>query len=162
MKKLLFSGVLALLAACTAYAPRQLHPGDTADAAIHELGAPTGRHVLPDGGSRLEFARGPQGKHTYMVDLDSQGNVTGWEQVLTDANFARVRPGQTADQVLTLLGRPSEWRTGWRDGELWSYRYETVFCQWFQLSLDAQGRVDSAGYAPDPQCDVNIRESNDR
>jgi hypothetical protein len=153
---------LVALAGCTAYAPTRLPPGSDEQAVLHEMGRPTGRYALPGGGSRLEFARGPFGKHTYMVDLDAAGRMTGWRQVLTEADFGRVLPGEPADEVLRDIGHPSQRSPGGRPGgEVWSYRYETVFCQWFQVSVSDTGRVTGTGYAPDPMCDVNLRDRDD-
>ena len=118
-----------------------------------QLGQPTGRYELPQGGARLEFARGPYGKHTYMVDLDSAGNVIGWQQVLNENNFNTVVNGMSRDEVLFKLGRPSERRGGGRQGgEVWSYRYDAVFCQWFAISM-IDGKVRDPAYLPDPLCD---------
>ena len=160
MKPMLWVSVLlaAALAGCAGYAPATLRAGHTEADAVRELGPPTGRYTLPGGGQRLEFARGPYGKHTYMVDLDAQGRVTGWQQVLTEEHFSRVRPGTSADELRRTLGRPSETRPGgWQRGQVWSYRYETVLglCQWFQVSLNDSGRVTDSAYGIDPRCDVN-------
>jgi hypothetical protein len=146
--------VLGSLAACTGYAPGHLVAGQGIDEVTRQLGAPTGRHVLPQGGTRLEFARGPFGRHTYMVDLDPQGRVSGWRQVLTEAEFATIVPGMPQEDLLRRIGRPSEKRGGgWQPGEVWSYRYDAIFCQWFQVSV-VNGQVRDAGYGPDPLCEV--------
>jgi len=58
-------------------------------------GPPTGRYMLPHGMQRLEFARGPQGRQTFMADVDSRGRVTRFEQVLDVRRFALVTPGAT-------------------------------------------------------------------
>jgi outer membrane protein assembly factor BamE (lipoprotein component of BamABCDE complex) len=145
----------ALVAACTGYGPRDVRTGQTADEVAQAMGPPTARHALPQGGTRLEYARGPFGKHTYMVDLDPQGRVTSWKQVLNDASFMTVQPGWTQAELLMQLGRPSDRRSGgWQGGEVWSYRYDATFCLWFQVSVHG-GRVTSTGYGPDPLCDVN-------
>jgi hypothetical protein len=121
------------------------------------MGRATATHPpLPDQpqvASRLEFARGPMGKHTYMLDFDAQGRLLGWQQVLTEVNFSKLVPGGSDAQVLALLGQPSNIRgVGWRGLRVWSYRYEVSFCQWFQVSIQA-GKVVDAGYAPDPLCE---------
>jgi hypothetical protein len=147
----------ALLAGCAGYAPRGIAPGQSAAQVQQQLGTPTGRHTLAGGGTRLEYARGPFGKHTYMVDLDPAGRVTGWQQVLTEANFNAVAgsPGMPAEELLRRLGRPSHVRGGgWQPGEVWSWRYDAVFCQWFQVDVVA-GRVRGAAYGPDPLCDID-------
>ena len=116
---------------------------------------PSGTYPLPDGGVRYEYARGPFGKHTYMVDFDKDAKLVRQEQVLTENTFARVREGMTRDEVLFMIGRPSEEkRLGWQKRMLWSYRYDAIFCQWYQVSFNEQWQVVDTGYGPDPLCDV--------
>ncbi|HWP18285.1 MAG TPA: outer membrane protein assembly factor BamE [Burkholderiaceae bacterium] len=102
------------------------------------------------------------GKHTYMVDLDREGRAQRWTQVLTDASFHELRPGMSRQEVLYRLGRPShEMHIPRRQERIWSYRYESPFCQWFQVNLDTRtGRVTETGYNVDPLCDADDR--NDR
>jgi hypothetical protein len=145
----------ASLAGCTAYAPSAVRSGQSVDDVVRAMGEPTARYALAGGATRLEYARGPFGKHTYMVDVDPQGRVAGWRQVLTEANFETVAAGLPQNELLATLGRPSHRRAGgWAGGEVWSYRYDATFCQWFQVSLKG-GRVTDTGYGPDPLCDVN-------
>lgn len=151
----LVAGAAVLLSACTAYAPTAVRPGQAAEDVTRTMGAPTARRALPGGGTRLEYARGPYGKHTWMVDLDRDGRVAAVSQVLTESNFATVRPGASRDEVLARLGTPSETR-GARGGvQLWAYRYDATFCQWFVVTMTGEGRVRDAGYVPDPMCDAN-------
>lgn len=131
-------------------------PGSSVDAATRALGRPTGEYALPAGGKRLEFARGPLGKHTWMLDFDAGGALRSTTQVLNEANFNAVRAGIGRDELLRTIGRPSETATiGLRRELVWSYRYETPFCQWFQVGLDAAGQVTSSNYGPDPMCQDN-------
>jgi hypothetical protein len=148
--------VASLLAACANYAPpASVQPGQSIDDVTRAYGQPTGRYALPQGGTRLEYARGPYGKHTWMIDADASGRVRSVQQVLTEANFATVQPGETAEDVLRKLGRPSERRGAFRNTELWSYRYDATFCQWFVVTMTPDRRVRDAGYAPDPLCDAD-------
>ena len=148
---------LALLAGCAGrYGPQSLQAGATQADIATALGPPTGRYAVT-GGERLEYARGPYGTHTFMLDLDAQGRLTGWQQVLTEAHFNGIRNGMTRDEVLMTLGHPSDARRiALQRRTLWSYRYETPFCQWFQVGLDPSGRVVDTGYGPDPRCDANF------
>lgn len=147
------------LVACAGYGPDGLLPGATPADAQRLMGAPTGEYRLPDGSRRIEYARGPAGKHTFMLDFNAQGRLVSSDQVLTERHFAQIEAGQTRDDVLRQLGRPShvQW-IGYQRRHLWSYRYDAVFCQWFQVGLDTQGRVVDAGYGPDPACEVNDRD----
>jgi hypothetical protein len=149
---------VALLSACAGYSPGDLRPGAAEADVRARMGEPTGRHPLADGGARIEYARGPTGRHTYMVEVDSAGRVRGWEQVLTERNFESVAVGTAQADVRQRLGRPSQTRTGWRGaGEVWSYRFDDLFCRWFQIWL-IEGQVREASYAPDPRCDEPRRD----
>jgi hypothetical protein len=152
---ILLPAVLATLlaAGCASYVPRAA-PGQTVADVVAASGPPTGRYGMPDGGTRLEYARGPYGRHTYMVDTGPDGRVRGMEQVLTEARFAAIVPGMTIAEVQYALGRPSERRPrGWQPGEYWYWRYQATFCQWFVVTVAPGGRLTEAGYAPDPLCD---------
>lgn len=147
--------VLGLLAAgCAGYAPPRDAAGQTITSVTARLGPPTGRYELPGGSSRWEFARGPMGRHTWMLDVDAQGRVLSSEQVLTAERFAQVRDGMTADEVRRLIGRPGETRPGgFQGGEVWNWRYETNDCLWFELSI-IDGRAKGPAQAIDPRCDA--------
>ncbi|WP_062192406.1 hypothetical protein [Caldimonas taiwanensis] len=144
------------------YAPGALDAGLTESEVRARMGPPTGEHLGPDGRRRLEFARGPYGRHTYMADLDAQGRVRQWTQVLTESHFNAVTVGMGRDELLYRLGRPSEERRIPRRNELvWSYRYESPFCLWFQVSLDAvTQRVTQTGYGVDPLCEGMDEEAH--
>jgi hypothetical protein len=149
-----------LLIGCAGYSPGDLRPGQSEADVRARMGEPTGRYPLPGGGSKVEYARGPMGKHTYMIELDAGGRVQGWQQVLTEANFNTVTIGAPQADVRNLLGRPSETRVGWRGvGQVWSYRYESLFCRWFQVWL-VDGRVREANYADDPSCEDHRRDND--
>ena len=150
----------ATLTACAGYNPGALQPGSSEADLRARMGEPSGRHTLPGGASKLEFARGPMGKHTYMVELDADGRVRGWQQVLTEANFDALPIAAPRAEVRQQLGRPSESRVGWRGvGEVWSYRFESPFCRWFQVWL-VDERVREASYAIDPMCEEARREGD--
>jgi hypothetical protein len=147
-----------LLGACASYGPSAIQPGMAAGEVQRLMGPPTGRHVLAGGASRLEFARGPQGLHTYMVDLDPAGRVTRWEQVLDESQFHAIQPGMPQEELLRRLGRPAFARPGGRQpGEVWTYRFDDVFCRWWQVEV-VDSRVRGAGFAPDPRCELIERE----
>ncbi|WP_374674541.1 hypothetical protein [Ideonella sp.] len=151
---------MALVAcACTSYGPGGLQPGQGRAAVEADMGPPTGRHALAGGGERLEFARGPFGRHTYMLDFDAQGRLLRQEQVLRDDVFDRVQPGMRADAVRALLGRPGHVAGIWRGATVWSWRYESPFCQWFQVTLEPDGTVRDAGRGPDPLCETNDKDN---
>ena len=144
-----------LIGGCAAsYGPGALRPGDGIDAAVRQLGEPTGRYPRADGGSRLEFVRGPLGRHTYMLDFDGREKLVEWQQVLDEAHFAAIRPGMSAQDLLSELGHPSEtWGVRYHGQTVWSYRYANNDCLWFSVGVSPAGRVEDAGFGNDPRCE---------
>ncbi|WP_410857515.1 hypothetical protein [Paraburkholderia sp. SIMBA_054] len=105
-----------------------LTPGITTEAQIRDqMGKPETERQFTDGSKRFEYPRGPQGLNTYMVDIGPDGTLQSITQVLTAANFAKIRSGMTEDEVRRLLGKPGEvavyplkpetvWSWKWREG----------------------------------------------
>lgn len=147
-------GTLAFLAACMTPPPA---PGTPREAVLQAWGTPTGRYALPDGGERLEYATGPFGRTTWMIDLDPAGRSRSATQVLNERHFVDLMaraPGMTREQVQLELGRPGEAQIlGWSGDTLWSWRYPTNDCLLFQFQFGRDGKAVSAGYNRDPACD---------
>jgi hypothetical protein len=159
MNKLLSGLALAALVTGCAGPGLTALPAGADEAAVRQAwGQPTGRYALPGGGSRLEYATGPYGRQTWMVDLDASGRSTGpprdvLERRSLEAAQAEV-PGMTRDELLRRLGRPGDVRSGgWQGGQVWSWRFESPFCLWFQTSIGDDGRVRDGAFGPDPLCD---------
>lgn len=136
-------------------------PGTPRAALQGVWGAPNGEHALPDGGHRLEYASGPYGRTTWMVDVDAAGRVLQARQVLNEAEFQDVlsTPHLRRAEVLRRLGAPGEVQRfggawGTNTGLIWSWRYPTNDCLWFQITVADDGRVTGGGYGPDPRCDT--------
>jgi len=147
---------LALLAGCAVLKEPTATPGETEAALVARLGPPTGRYTLPAGGQRLEYATGPYGRTTLMVDVGADGRVVAGQQVLTEANFAKVRNGMPRDEVLLLLGRPADKAGEYMNRQTWSWRYPTYECQWARITFEPTGRVrGGASFLPDPRCDAD-------
>ena len=136
----------ALLASgCSTLQPQRVRAGQSQAEVLAAMGQPTGRYALDGGAQRLEFARGPAGRVTWMVDLDANGLVLGIEQVLDAAHFARVVDKMPREALLRLLGRPAARQGEWQNRETWSWRYETNDCLWFRVTLSADGLVRDGG-----------------
>jgi hypothetical protein len=144
-----------LLTACATPPPA---PGTDRETVVRTWGTPTARYTLDGGAERLEYASGPYGRTTWMIDLDASGRVRAVEQVLDEARFAvfaERAPGLATDDVRRALGTPGErQRVRYPDGELWSWRYPTNDCLWFQVQFGPDGRAVNAGYNIDPRCDA--------
>lgn len=148
-----------LLCACAVPGPAQVRPGQSEAELVQALGPPLARHVSPDGfDKRLEYNRGPGGRQAWMIDVDRDGRVRQVQQVLNERQFLNVKDGLTRAQVLALIGRPTHVAGMWRGGQIWSWRWATNDCLWFQVAFDSRGIAQGDGsYGPDPACDVNDR-----
>lgn len=115
-----------LLSACASYAGRDLQPGIPTRADVLErMGAPAMIWEDSDG-IQLAYPRGPEGPHTFMVFIGSDGHVNRIENVLTEGRFARISKGMTEAQVLRLIGPPQpQWSAFFeaRNERVWEWRY---------------------------------------
>ena len=144
----------AVLAGCAALAPASAPLGTPIGEVRSGSFGPTGEYPLPDGGTRLEFAQGSFGKQTWMLDFDAKGILRSKEQVLTETNFALVKPGMPGSEVRMRLGRPAHVFSVQRQHiQVWNYRFFGGDCVWFQVSVSDAGPVTEAGIGTDPACD---------
>ncbi|WP_418320031.1 hypothetical protein [Piscinibacter sakaiensis] len=165
-------GLLAVvlgLAACAGTGPTRLAPGSSSGQVMQALGPPTSVHVLPQPladppylqvdttGSatrRLEYRGGSFATSTYMFDFDANDRLLASAQVRGEARFNAIRSGMDQSQVLRTLGHPSTiWHLGFQRQNVWAYRFETPFCQWFQVGMGYDGKVVDTAYGPDPMCE---------
>ena len=144
--------VLAL-AACASPPPA---PSEPASEVQRRWGPPTATYALPGGGQRLEYATGPYGRTTWMVDVDTAGRVTQARQVLSEAEFFAVQSERSlsGDELLRRIGTPGERRGARGGGQTWSWRYPTNDCLWFQASIGRSGQLEGSAMAIDPRCDA--------
>jgi hypothetical protein len=141
-----------LLTGCSSYGPPDTLIGMSRDELVARMGQPEIERQYSDV-IRLEFPRGPYGRHTWFVYLNVNGRVSRAEQVLNEGNFSLINPGMSQDDVRKLLGRPGEMQLlGRSRGMVWSYRYENNSCLWFQVELSSEQLVRSAGYGDPPEC----------
>lgn len=146
--------VAAALSACASYSPSATIIGLSRDEVIGRLGPPDPSSSSRNP-SRLDFPRGPFGKHTYFVYFDGLGKAYRFEQALTEERFSRIVPGMSTDDVIELVGiSRSSFGLARDRGFVWSYRYENPLCHWFQVEFTAEGTVRSAGYSKAPECRV--------
>lgn len=155
--------MLLLCTACAPFGPERLQKGDMEPQVLQVMGKPTAIHVLPASSMpavrRLEYARGPWGQVTFMVDLDSAAHVVRIEQVLTTANFERIQIGQwTKEEVRRTFGPPAETGRVHNGNETWSYRYQDIWNLMYHVYFDETGRVTRAHQGPDSwmECRLSI------
>jgi ABC-type transport system substrate-binding protein len=99
-----------LLAACAAnpFASPDVAPGTPRQEVIARLGPPT-RVVPIAGGERLQYSLQPFGHYAWMVDLDASGRAVRSRQVLNEAEFNRIVPGQwTRADIEREFGPPGQ------------------------------------------------------
>ena len=145
------------LAGCATPQPSRVQAGQAEAEVLAAMGPPTGRYPLADGAQRLEFAQGPFGVRTWMVDLDAAGKVLMIRQVMDSFYFDQVQDGMSRDALLRLLGRPAARQGEWQNRETWSWRYHNYDCLWLRVTLDAKGKVwGGASTLPDPICDPSV------
>ena len=152
--KLALTIIAAALTACATPPPPL---GTPADQVLQTRGMPTARYAMPDSGERLEYATGPYGRETWMIDIDASRRVVAARQVLNEAEFLKVQSATdlTADEMLRWIGTPGDRRGGGRQGgQVWTWRYPTNDCLWFHASVTDEGRVWGASYGIDWSCDA--------
>lgn len=140
------SGVIALmLSACDADTLSKLKPGSTSADEVRKLmGQPSLEWVDAEGTRVWEYPRMPEGIVNYMVVIGPDDVLREVRQVLTEENFARVRPGMSTDEVRYLLGRPAHERyfslqreTVWD----WKIKVEPGMTWYFNVHFNQHGVV---------------------
>jgi len=133
----------ALLPACDAVNLPEIKPGITTAAEVRSrMGNPGFEFKNEDGSVTWEYSRQPNGTNCYMITIGSDQVVQKMEQVLTEANFAKVRDGMTRDEIRRLLGAPGSKVVFDNLGEdIWEWRVagmppmdETYFMVHFDLN----------------------------
>jgi len=147
-----------LVGGCAGYGPTNDFIGLTRGETLARLGPPNPVPANIDSAPRLDFPRGPAGKHTYAVYFNEQGVVSGYRQLLTDENFAKITAGMDESDVVDLIGvSQNTFGLARGRGYVWSYRYVTPHCHWFQVEFTAEKKVRSAGYGLPPECRAGRR-----
>lgn len=118
----------ALLPACDVVNLNEIRPGVTTAAEVKaRMGEPGFIHHDNDGTAIWEYSRQPQGVHCYMIAFDRKEVVTRMDQVLNEANYARIADGLSKDDVRRILGAPATKVVfdNLRE-EIWEWRIEGV------------------------------------
>jgi hypothetical protein len=159
----------ACLSGCATMGPAAVAPGSVRSQVEQRLGPPTAVHEwrVPLSDSpylqvdtsgravrRLEYAGGSFGKFTWMFDFDAEDRLLASAQVRSEARFNAITAGMSQQDLRRVLGAPSRiWPLSFQKQNVWGYRYDSPFCQWFQVGVGYDGRVIDTAYGPDPLCD---------
>jgi outer membrane protein assembly factor BamE (lipoprotein component of BamABCDE complex) len=146
----LLSGLMTVsLPACDGINLNKLKPGvSTLDDVRAIMGPPTMEWTDADGTQTWEYARTPNGIVNYMIDFDRGKILLEVRQVLSEANFARVSPGMTREEVRRLLGRPAHEEYFALKKEFvwdWKTRTEGGYHYFFDVYFDESGHVTRTG-----------------
>jgi hypothetical protein len=118
---LMMLSLAALVGGCAGAGSLVAGQSTEADARAR-MGAPTDTRT-DRGDKLLEYATGPEGFHTRLVRIGTDGRVREVTELLTEEQFAKIVPGQTPRaEVRNLLGRPAD-ETTYRAGLTWSWRH---------------------------------------
>jgi SmpA / OmlA family len=122
-----FAGVLAL-AGCDQAAKLELQAGaSTADDVVKMMGKAEMIWDEADGSRTMEYPRGPAGLQTYMVKIGADGKYISMLNVLTEANFAKLKPGMKPDEVRRIIGKPATVvPMKLQNEDVWSWKYSAT------------------------------------
>jgi len=138
------------LPGCDHVALKALQPGvSTAREVRERMGPPNQEWPNEDGSVTWEYSRQPQGVECFMATIGPDQILRSIEQVLTEANFARIEQGMTREDVQRRLGRPA--RTEFfqlKQEHVWSWLIDQRMPGqrvYFTVSFNADGRVVRSG-----------------
>lgn len=151
--KTLLMGVIAIIAlqACDLIAMRELKPGVSTVTDVRDWFGPPGQEWRNDDGSTvLEYSRQPEGTECFMITIGSDGILRSIDQVLVEANFARIRNDMSSDEVRRILGKPASRKTfDLKPETVWEWRIgqdnPTSPPAYFSVTFNNAGRVTGTG-----------------
>lgn len=101
----LLSIITALFAGCDAQRAAKLEEGLSTEADVRaQFGEPVQVIERADGSKLLAYPRQPEGWTNVEIVIGSDGKMASLRQLLTPANFAKVRPGMAQAEVRQMLG----------------------------------------------------------
>lgn len=105
--RLLIFTVMLALSACKS-SSSDFEPGQTTlQEILNRMGQPSMAWTEPDGSLQIEFSHLANKQGNFMAWMRPDGRLLRFEQVLTEARVADLKPGLNRDQVRRQLGRPS-------------------------------------------------------
>jgi outer membrane protein assembly factor BamE (lipoprotein component of BamABCDE complex) len=107
------------------------------------MGQPDTIRDEPDGSRILEYPKGPEGHRTWFFTIGKDGKLVDYKQVLTEENFANIKPGMSMDEVRRVLGKPrniAQFKL--KNEEVWDWGYiqPTQKARLFNVHFDINSR----------------------
>ena len=114
------------LVACDAQRIEKLEEGLSTEADVRkQFGDPVTVTEKVDGSKVMEYPRQLEGDTNYLITIGADGKMSSLRQLLTPANFAKVRTGLSQNEVRALLGTPAKKNQFALkpDEEIWDWRF---------------------------------------
>ncbi|WP_454727148.1 MULTISPECIES: hypothetical protein [Cupriavidus] len=154
----LLCAAIAMLPACTLLQPvetAQKMIGAPEDAVKTTFGNPTDVYRLADGTTRWIYSRQPLGYQAYAADFDAAGKLTGFRQMLTNAEIYKAQVDVwTQRDVEEHFGKPREPVQYFplMRRQVWSYRFrqDGMLSSLFNCYFDDQGVLRQVQITLDP------------
>jgi len=146
------------LSACAV--PEWQKPGTPAAQLLQDMGQPHVRVPLDGGGERWVYSRQPAGQQVYHMQLDAQQRLVHVEQVLQEAHFLKLQPGDDNRQsVFNYFGKPALVEgVGNFKGDIWTYRIrENSIDRQAHVFIDPQGVVRRVMFTDEARNDEDSR-----
>jgi outer membrane protein assembly factor BamE (lipoprotein component of BamABCDE complex) len=101
----------------------------------------------------LVYPLGPEGLYTLLLSIGADGKYVGHENLLTRANFDRIRPGLQQSEVQLLLGPPGSTQSyALKQQRAWEWRFlDGQEARIFVVMFDNAGVVVSTAIEEDPR-----------
>ena len=150
--------LLALLATtlvigCDEQRAAKLEEGLSSEADVRkQFGEPVQTIERADGSKLLAYPRQPEGWTNVEIVIGADGKMASLRQLLTAANFAKVQPGMSQDELRKLLGKHAKsLRYGIKpDEEVWRWHFMSgQDKKVFDVTFDREKRVLSSAIADD-------------
>ncbi len=145
------AGLAVFMVGCDQQAKLDLNAGmSTKEDVIRSMGQPGTIWEDKDGGQTMEYARGPVNPTTFMVKITADGKYQTMINVLTEANFNKLAPGASKDDVRRLLGKPGEvQQLKLANEEVWSWKYNATqpSVRMFHAHFEPGGALKKTSYS---------------
>lgn len=115
------------LVACDAQRIEKLEEGLSTEADVRkQFGDPATVTEKADGSKVMDYPRQLEGSTNYQITVGADGKMSALRQLVTPANFARVQPGLSQNEVRALLGVPAKTHQFALkpDEEIWDWRFQ--------------------------------------
>ncbi|TDM05762.1 MAG: outer membrane protein assembly factor BamE [Ideonella sp. MAG2] len=146
---------LGTLSACDQERVAKLEEGVATESDVRQqFGEPKRIIERADGSKVLEYPRQPEGVTNYVIEIGPDGKMSSLRQLLHPANFAKVQPGMTDQDVRQLLGQPAKThRFDLKPDEtIWDWRFQDgQQRKVFSVTFGKDNTVIATGTQDDPR-----------